>query len=360
MLEDSVDDAEFIQRTLRRDGLRFQSSMADTEQEFITGLKEFKPDIVLSDHSLPRFNSQAALKITSDLRPNIPFILVTGAVSEEFAAKILKQGADDYILKDNLKRLSSAILLSLRQRQLALEKAEADKKIREQKLELEKLNKELDNFIYSLSHDLKAPLNSVLGLINLVFLEIDSRKAVEEYLHKTRSSVNELENTLIEMQSYYSSTRLATVRQEIDINKLVHQCLEKVKYMKGFSTMEKRVNIQQQSALFSDNYRLGIIFNNLISNAVKYCDPAKQQNFIEIDIDVASTLTITFSDNGTGISEQDIDKIFDRHFKKKADKKSSGIGLYLVKEAVEKLGGTIKVESEPEQWTKFFIEIPNE
>src|SRR6185437_3475256 len=101
------------------------------EEEFLTSLDQFAPDIILSDNSLPQFDATEALKIVRERSLYIPFILVTGTVSDEFAATIIKQGADDYILKDRLSRLPNAIQVSLRQRQIEKDRLEAVDKLKE-------------------------------------------------------------------------------------------------------------------------------------------------------------------------------------------------------------------------------------
>ena len=108
-LEDLSSDAELVERALLKGNIIFDKIVVDTKAEYIKGLHEFLPDIVLSDHSLPSFNSLEALQILQQSGMTIPFILVTATVSEEFAVTVLKKGADDYILKDNLSRLPSAI-----------------------------------------------------------------------------------------------------------------------------------------------------------------------------------------------------------------------------------------------------------
>jgi two-component system sensor histidine kinase UhpB len=123
ILEDSVDDAEMIQYSLKGEkpgGYEF--SLAMNEKEFLTALKKFNPHIILSGNSLPQFDATEALKLAREQDPGIPFILVTGTVSDEFAASIIKQGANDYILKDRLSRLPSAIDASLKQRQVEKER----------------------------------------------------------------------------------------------------------------------------------------------------------------------------------------------------------------------------------------------
>ncbi|NOT75894.1 MAG: PAS domain S-box protein [Cyclobacteriaceae bacterium] len=113
MLEDSEEDAGFILKTLHRAGLILDTKIVFTRNDFIDALQSFLPDLILSDHQLPQFNSMEALSICKQTSPLTPFILVTGAVSEEFAASIIKAGADDYVLKNNLKRLPTAIIQAI-------------------------------------------------------------------------------------------------------------------------------------------------------------------------------------------------------------------------------------------------------
>lgn len=116
MLEDSLEDAELIQRTLKKENLHCKFFLATEKNAFIEALDSFYPEVVLSDHSIPQFNSADALAIVRQKLPGIPFIMVTGAVSEEFAATIIRDGADDYILKDRMARLPAAIRAALAQK----------------------------------------------------------------------------------------------------------------------------------------------------------------------------------------------------------------------------------------------------
>src|ERR1700704_2352989 len=116
MVEDVEGDAMLIDRVLLKDNIVFTRVRVESEEEFILALETFRPDVILSDHSLPQFSSLAALNIYLDRKLDIPFILVTGSVSEEFAVNSLKKGADDYVLKSNLSRLPMAIRYALRHR----------------------------------------------------------------------------------------------------------------------------------------------------------------------------------------------------------------------------------------------------
>ena len=121
-IEDTYTDVELIQRHLRKSGLLFNSKVVETREAFIKTLDNIIPDVILSDHSLPQFNSIEALEIVKDRGLKVPFILVTGSVSEEFAVACIKAGADDYILKDRLTRLAASIQTILSKKNTEREK----------------------------------------------------------------------------------------------------------------------------------------------------------------------------------------------------------------------------------------------
>jgi PAS domain S-box-containing protein len=130
LLEDSPLDAELIQRLLLKEVGHCEFKLATSKKTYLNALKEFTPDVILSDNSLPGFNAAEALKIARQLSIQIPFILITGTVSEEYAAGIIKEGADDYILKDRMTRLPVSIDSALRQRNSDKEKREAAEKLK--------------------------------------------------------------------------------------------------------------------------------------------------------------------------------------------------------------------------------------
>lgn len=137
-LEDIRSDSEIIFRELKKAGILYENLLVDNKEDFITALKEFKPHIILSDHSLPVFDSHEALRIVKEMGIRVPFILVTATVSEEYAVNIIKNGASDYILKDRLQRLPNAVLSALAQYNLEEDKQKAIETLRlsEQKYKL--------------------------------------------------------------------------------------------------------------------------------------------------------------------------------------------------------------------------------
>jgi signal transduction histidine kinase len=348
------------------------SIRVDGPDEFVGALESFNPDVVLSDHALPQFNSIEALKLCRTRGLMIPFILVTGTVSEEFAVNCLKQGVDDYILKNNLSRLPAAILNALNQREMESRRLVTELKLRDQNEELiktndllRKINMELDNFVYSVSHNLRAPLMSVLGLVTIARME--EKKVEEQKVDKSdhlfnmiEHSIHRLDDTLKEILDYSRNARTETSITEVQLEGIFNDTLERLKYLKGFDRIEKHILIDGDAPIYCDVYRLSIIFQNLISNSIKYQDVEKTKSFIRVEADVtADEIRIQFSDNGMGIREEYLSRIFSMFFRATERSEGAGLGLYIVKESVVKLGGEIALDSTFNEGTIFNIRLPN-
>ncbi len=128
-IEDTQTDAEIIWNQLNRDGIIFSKHLVETREDYLKALESFNPEIIISDYSLPQFNGMEALKIRNELSPLIPFILVTGSINEEVAVNCMKSGADDYIIKDNLSRLGSAVKSAIKNKDLIKAKIEVEQEL---------------------------------------------------------------------------------------------------------------------------------------------------------------------------------------------------------------------------------------
>ena len=136
-VEDVPSDAEMIWAEISKNNIKFDKKLVDNKADYMAALKSFAPQMIISDYSLPQFDGLNALLIKNEQDISIPFILVTGSVNEEIAVEIMKAGADDYVLKQNLSRLGPAIINSMKKWELILEKEAALKQRIE---ELEKFN----------------------------------------------------------------------------------------------------------------------------------------------------------------------------------------------------------------------------
>jgi PAS domain S-box-containing protein len=140
LIEDSVHDVSLIQRVLTKEKLKVSMNVVHSKDDFLRALKEFNPDVVLSDHSLPQFNSSEAYRVFCQFckahNMMIPFILVTGTVSEDFAVQCMKDGMDDYIIKDRISRLPAAILGAIQKKKAQAEKHQAEIRLLESQQQL--------------------------------------------------------------------------------------------------------------------------------------------------------------------------------------------------------------------------------
>lgn len=361
LLEDVEDDALLVDYALKKEKFVFTRMRVDTREQFSDALDNFNPDIILSDHSLPQFNSLEALKICQNKKLDIPFILVTGAVSEEFAVNCLKRGADDYVLKTNLSRLPLAIRYALRQHRYENNRQAQEEVLRQQNEQLIKINKELDSFVYSVSHDLRSPLSSILGLVNVAKLEgFKNPEMLNTYFEMIERSVLKLDETIKEILDYSRNARGELTIKEIDLEKMIQTAFYQMQYLPGYHGTLKHVSVQNHTALYSDTYRLSVILSNLISNSIKYGDENKEQKQIQIKATITPAhCVLQVRDNGIGIHSDFIDSVFNMFYRATDRSQGAGLGLYIVKEMVEKLSGSISINSELGQGTIITITIPN-
>ncbi|WP_422359147.1 sensor histidine kinase [Reichenbachiella sp.] len=226
-------------------------------------------------------------------------------------------------------------------------------------LELKKLNEEMDRFVYSTSHDLRAPLLSILGLLNIIESE-NTQYDIKGYLKLLRDSTVKLDRFISDIIDYSRNTRLEINCVEVDFAAVIDESFKHLNYMPGCSTLLKLINIDDHAKLYSDDRRLSIIFNNLISNAIKYQKSDIEDSFVNIEAEITpSELKVEIEDNGLGIEEKYLDQIFDMFYRASPEAKGSGLGLYIVQETLEKLQGNIEVESTYGKGTKFTVTIPN-
>ena len=224
--------------------------------------------------------------------------------------------------------------------------------------ELNKINEELDKFVYSASHDLKAPLNSVLGLVNIAKKD-GATGSMPLYLQMIEQSIKKLERFIADIIDYSRNTSVEVVSAVIDFQKIIDDALADVKYLEGEANIRKKIRIKGDGEFKSDPRRLSVVLNNLITNSIIYHDKSKDNKFIEISVKYNKIrATIIVKDNGTGIGKEHLVKIFKMFYRASENTKGSGLGLYIVKETLGKIKGTINVESDLGKGSKFTIELP--
>lgn len=220
-----------------------------------------------------------------------------------------------------------------------------------------KANHELDTFVYRVSHDLRAPISSSLGLIELTLMEKDEEMK-RRYITLQKQSLEKLDRFIVDILDYSRNARRDIDPEEILIEKLIKDICQT--YTNGSPHIVLTINVVQTAPYYSDKMRLSIILNNLVSNAFKYANPRSEQACVLIEVQANEDLMkLSITDNGIGIDEIFLPRIFDMFFRATDQQVGSGLGLYIVKEAVEKLEGKIFLESKKGEGSAFFVELPN-
>src|SRR5690606_22547121 len=240
-------------------------------------------------------------------------------------------------------------------------KAYLQHQIKERTSELQKANEELmqrntelDRFVYSASHDLSAPLKSILGLIRVSKMD-EPGETHMQYLSMMERSVNKLENFIHEVVSYSRNTRMPVKLESFSFKELVESLLLDHEYSPNFKHITFVVEDELSVPMVSDLMRMKIILNNLLSNAIKFhWIDIDRKPFIKIQLrEEKNEYVIEISDNGRGISEDHIKRIFEMFYRATDDAQGSGLGLYILKESVIKLGGTVEATSNIDEGTIF-------
>jgi PAS domain S-box-containing protein len=239
------------------------------------------------------------------------------------------------------------------------EKKKVELALESQNKALIKTNFELDRFVYSVSHDLRSPLTSILGLLS--FIEEESKEPdTLQHAAMIRSGINRLDGFIKNILTYSRNNRTEIEAVQIPLQETVLQIISALRNIKNAGNIDFSVDIDQSVPFYSDLQGFHTIVENMISNAIKFQKKEATQNFIKISGTThPDFLDLTIADNGIGIPLAQQDKIFDMFFRAAAHIDGSGIGLYIVKEIVGKLEGSITVESEPDKGTTFHIRLKN-
>ena len=238
------------------------------------------------------------------------------------------------------------------------ERKRAEKELFEKNIMLTKTNEELDRFVYSTSHDLKAPLSSVLGLITLTEMSQDPRER-DKCLHLMRSRIETLNGFIADIISYSRNTRLEVVYEEVVLKQMIEAIFQNLEHYSNCEKIVVSYDFDDTLVLKTDKGRLRVIFNNLLSNAIKYHDIDKKEPAIKIKAKQGKRyLQIDFIDNGQGIASENLDQIFNMFYRASESSEGSGLGLYIAKEMTEKLEGKLLVESHLGEGSKFTLKLP--
>lgn len=225
-------------------------------------------------------------------------------------------------------------------------------------IELKKINAELDNFVYSISHDLRAPLLSIKGILRLITMKEKLGETATNYLKMADSSVDRLDLTVQEILDYSRNARLDLQITEFDLTSVVEDIFNDLRYGTE-REISFTLHLEGPAIIQSDRYRIATLLKNIIGNSVKYRNRKINNSKVEVSVVRANDQTeISVTDNGIGIAEHNIDKIFEMFYRASSDVTGTGLGLYICKEILARLGGQIRVESELGEGTTMHITLP--
>jgi two-component system sensor histidine kinase/response regulator len=348
-VDDESNNLLSFQATFRR---KYKIYTATSAAEGMGILNTEEIHIIIADQRMPNSTGVEFFNIVRKAFPKPIRILLTGYTDAEAIVDAINKGEIyRYIRKpwDEFE-LQTAIQNAF---EIYATRDKLDRKVEE----LQKANDELNRFIYSTSHDLRSPLASVMGILNLAHME-NSVDDPNGYLGMIEICVNKMDIFIQKIIEYYKSIRVEDERTKIDFNVLLDESIKMFKMQKP--EVEYALDIQQPVEFVNDAFRMSVIIDNLISNAVKYQKPTEKSPRVEISVKTDSEkASIKIEDNGIGILDQHLNSIFKMFFRSTNSVNGLGIGLYIVKEALSRIGGEISVQSNYGHGTSFFLEIPN-
>ena len=372
ILEDIPADAELMVRALNNAGLTVTPKVVDNKEDFERELHRFRPDVILGDYTLPSFSGRDALKMTIQEFPYVPFIFVTATLEATEAVKIIKKGAADFVMKEQLENLPQSVVRALREAEehrararieaeLSRLNQELAKRVAQRTQELEAAVEELNSLNYSVSHDLSAPLRIIKGYAALLQKKFGEKLDDEgkNILNRMELKVTKLENLIDDLLMFSRVMNLEKMETDVDLNSLVKDAYNELS--EGASNRKIKLAIKEMPPAYGDERLLKQVVNNLVSNAVKYTRRNKVASIEAGGYSKNGENVYYVKDNGVGFDNEYRDKLFKvfNRLHKEKDFEGSGVGLSIVKRIVMRHGGRVWAEGEPEKGAIFYFSLPS-
>ena len=231
--------------------------------------------------------------------------------------------------------------------------------LQQQNTELMTTNASLEQFSYVVSHDLHSPIASIRAILDLSKTE-NNLETLREYQKFQEISLKKLDDFVTDILHYSKNAKTEISYKKIDFKEFLQEIISQHRYDDNGAAVKISIEIDQKIAFFTDTYRMGIVFNNLVANALRYSDLRKPQpNLLIRGFCNENNAIISFIDNGIGIEKEYLEKIFEIFYRANTHAKGTGIGLYLVREYLQKIKGTVNVRSIFGEGTEFALDIPN-
>ena len=351
-IDDEQANLDSFRASFRRE---FKMTLALSAEEGLEILaREPGIQVIISDQRMPKMTGVEFFERVIKIYPEKIRILLTGFSDIQAVVEAINMG-NVYRFIDKPWDFEAIRIAVINGRELY----DTRKEIVLKNESLRKANEELDRFVYSVSHDLRSPLMSILGLVNLAKSKLHDPEA-QEYLTMMEGQVGKLDEFIHQLIDYYKSKHDDRPPQIIDLPKLIDSIVADFDH----HNERDRVKISCESNIdfeFKANeMSLRLILNNLISNAIKFHRPEEENQQVQIKAyNEGENVIIEISDNGIGIEMGSQDRIFEMFYRGTSRSFGSGLGLYIVRETARYLGGDVKLESELGQGSTFRVSIPS-
>ncbi|TDX02250.1 sensor histidine kinase [Dinghuibacter silviterrae] len=349
-LDDEINNLNTFRASFRRN---YEIYTALTVTEAKTLLEEVSVEVIIADQRMPTTTGVEFFNSIKEKHPDPIRILLTGYTDVEDIIDSINKGQIYRFIRKPWEEFEIATAITN-----AHDLYTARKHLKEKVVALEKTNEELNRFIYSASHDMRSPLVSVLGIINLAKSD-QSIIDPNGYVDLIESCILRLDEFIKKVIEYYRNTRVDADMEIVNFSQIIKEAIDTHRHRNN--NVHFTVDVQEDHVFRGDAFRTAIILNNLISNAIKYQKSDEPNPKVHLQVRTyPHKAVITIEDNGVGILHTHLNDIFRMFFRSnRTDNAGTGIGLYIVKEALNKMGGTIEVDSTYGQGTKFEIILPN-
>jgi light-regulated signal transduction histidine kinase (bacteriophytochrome) len=385
LVEDSEDDALHLLRALRKGGYAPLTERVETPEDMTAALQRGQWDIIISDYVLPRFSGLAALDILRQSGLDLPFIVVSGKIGEEVAVGAMKAGAHDYILKNSLARLAPAVERELREAEVRRKKRRAEEalkrsheeleqrvrerteELRASKVDLERLvgelersNRDLEQFAYVASHDLQEPLRMVHSFLDLLTrryapqLDDKARHYIDHAVDGAQRMSQLIHDLLVFARIQRNGWQPAPVEMDPIFRQVVANCQIIIEETGA------RISRTELPVVRGEASQIRQLLQNLFVNAIKFRRPDTVPDIRISASKVEEMWVFAVQDNGIGIAPDYHERIFNifQRLHSRKEYAGSGIGLSVCQRIVEHHGGRIWVESAPDQGSVFRFTLP--
>lgn len=347
-LDDEEQNLYAFKASFRRE---FDIVTTSSAQEAVGYLNDSSFHVVISDQKMPEVSGVEFFELIVQDFPDPARILLTGYADIEAVIDSINKGQIFRYLTKPWDE--NDVRMSIRNG-YDLYRGKVDLRARNQ--ELQKANEELERFVYSASHDLRAPLASVKGVLELAYQEEGDPR---QYLEMIGKSVDKLDAFVCHVIDYFQNHKQYVRPEPFSLEYLIDEVIDSLGGASALNGMTISRELELPRTIDSDRMRWRMIITNVLSNAVKYQDLSKPERWLKISGQrINQGIQIIFEDNGMGMRPDARDKAFDMFFRSSNQSTGSGLGLYIVREAIKVLGGTIRLESVENQGSKITISVP--